>query len=146
MAFSVSLESQAWIALPNASTIKRLIDRIIDIPNIDRQASVQLVSVQSPYAKAVNEARHMLWCLGRTEAWASLVTNTEFLLTGNAGVPVEYCGVLALAAFDNSPTFLGMTGNQLRIWARLTDDPAAILLEPVVMILEKYSHLPNNSC
>jgi hypothetical protein len=44
--------------------------------------------------------------------------------------------IAALIAYDDSSKYLDMPSDHLRIWAILSEDPAAVLLIPAVIALE----------
>ena len=44
---------------------------------------------------------------------------------------------LALVAYDDCEKYLDMTPDALQVWAVLSDDPAAILLLPMVQVMQK---------
>ena len=44
--------------------------------------------------------------------------------------------VLALVTYDHAAKYLEMTPDQLRVWAELSEDPAAVLLIPAVIAFE----------
>ena len=44
--------------------------------------------------------------------------------------------IVALVAWDNCAHLLELTPDQLRVYGRLSDDPAAVLLLPAVIALE----------
>ena len=44
--------------------------------------------------------------------------------------------VLALVAYDDCEKYLDMTPDALRVWAALSNDPAAILLQPMVRVMQ----------
>lgn len=43
----------------------------------------------------------------------------------------------ALIAWDNSAKYLDISSDQLKVWMHLSDDPAAVLILPAVIALEK---------
>ena len=45
--------------------------------------------------------------------------------------------VLVLIAYDDCEKFLDMTPDELQVWAVLSNDPAAILLLPMVQVMQK---------
>jgi hypothetical protein len=47
----------------------------------------------------------------------------------------------ALIAYDDASKYLEMPSDHLRIWAILSEDPAAILLLPAVIAFERISEL-----
>jgi hypothetical protein len=49
--------------------------------------------------------------------------------------------IAALIAYDDASKYLDMPVDQLRVWAILSEDPAAILLIPAVVAFEKIREL-----
>ncbi len=54
-----------------------------------------------------------------------------------AAYDAAYYAAVALIAWDHSEKYLDMTPDELRIWGRLSDDPACILLLPMIIVLQK---------
>jgi hypothetical protein len=49
--------------------------------------------------------------------------------------------IAALIAYDDASKYLDMPSDQLRVWAILSEDPAAILLLPAVIAFERINEL-----
>ena len=49
--------------------------------------------------------------------------------------------ILALITYDDSAKYLDMTVDQLKMWAILSEEPAALLLLPAAIAYEKISEL-----
>ena len=48
-----------------------------------------------------------------------------------------WSAISALIAWDHSSKYLDMTPDELRIWGKLSDDPACILLLPMIIVLQE---------
>jgi len=101
----------AWSHLPNAGHIDRII------------ASV----------KAHPEA----WAAARAAAWAAARTSRTLTAAINAAWPAARDSILALIAYDDAAKYLEMSSYELKIWAALSEEPAAVLLLPAVIAFEK---------
>ena len=103
-----------WSHLPNAAHIDRVITSLKSHPHI--------------------------WYAAWDEAWgAARGAARDAVLDATRGAAREV--ILALVAYDNSAKYLNMTVDQLNMWAILSEDPAAILLLPAVIALERISEL-----
>jgi hypothetical protein len=49
--------------------------------------------------------------------------------------------MLALVAYDDCAQYLDMSSDQLKVWAILSENPAAVLLLPAVIAFEKIAEL-----
>lgn len=49
--------------------------------------------------------------------------------------------VVALTIYDDSAKYLDMTSDELKVWALLSEDPAAVLLLPAVIAYEQIMEL-----
>jgi hypothetical protein len=52
-------------------------------------------------------------------------------------------GAAALIAYDDASKYLDMPSDQLRVWAILSETPAAVLLLPAVIAFERINELEN---
>jgi len=48
---------------------------------------------------------------------------------------------VALIAYDDCNKYLSMTSNELEVWAKISEDPSAILLLPMVRVKEKIKEM-----
>jgi hypothetical protein len=62
-------------------------------------------------------------------------------VTRNAAWDAARDAVLALVAYDDAAKYLDMPMDQLRVWAILSEEPAAVLLLPAVVAYEKINEL-----
>ena len=121
----------AWSHLPNAAHIDRII------------AS----------AKAHQETWHAAWralvdtisCMSRDAAISAAgdaASNADRIAARNAGWWHVRGGaargsILALIAYDDAAKYLEMSSDQVKIWAELSEEPAAVLLLPAVIAFEQ---------
>jgi len=75
-----------------------------------------IASVKANPDAAYSAARHA--------AWRSAVRDAAGYAARDA--------VIALVAYDDCSKYLDMTPDELKVWAALSSDPAAILLQPMV--------------
>jgi hypothetical protein len=82
----------------------------------------------------------MHWASERTRAWlaarsrAGYIVDTHLFWTTPT---VVEDAALALVAYDDSGQFLSMSSERLRIWKELSEHPAATLLLPAVLAMER---------
>ena len=130
-----------WSHLPNAYHIDRIIESVKENPEIwveawnatmapwnaasdaARLAAWDAARLAARYA-AYNAARDAVWDAARDGAWVAARD-----------------AAIALIAYDDASKYLDMPVNQLRIWAILSEDPAAVLLLPAVIAFEKIREL-----
>ena len=120
----------AWSHLPNAAHIDRVIESLKSHPDIWNAAwrSAWYEAWDKAWDKAWDEARGAARGAARDAA-------------RDAAWDAAWGAILALVAYDNSAKYLNMTVDQLKTWASLTEDPAAVLLLPAVTTFEKISKL-----
>ena len=54
--------------------------------------------------------------------------------------------ILALIAYDDCAHFLEMTSDELKVWSKLSENPAAILLLPTIIAFEMISERKKHEC
>jgi hypothetical protein len=59
----------------------------------------------------------------------------------SAAFETAYDAILALFVYDDCDQYLNMSSEQLRMWAILTEQPAAVLLLPAVIAFERIKEL-----
>ena len=106
----------AWSHLPNAAHIDRVIESSNSYPEVWN------VAYDSAWDAAWDAARDAAYTAARNAAW-------------NAA----WNAVLAFIAYDDAANYLAMPSDQLKAWAILSENPAAILLLPVVIAYERIS-------
>ena len=133
----------AWSHLPNAQLIDQVLAELDTYPDqFDVAGGVARVETQW------NEAWHVAWntadnaCRGNIidAAWdAAWRMNSDRMW--DAGRDAAANAIIALVAYDDADQYLGMTPDQLELWAALSHAPAAILLQPYVRARELIAQL-----
>jgi len=133
-----------WSHLPNAAHIDRVIASVKTHPDVwnaaydeacDAAFDVSRVAASAAAHGAVSSARGAVWDAARD---AALGDHRDAL---RAAYYAARGAILALIAYDDAVKYLNMTIDQLKMWAILSEDPAAILLLPTVIAFEKISEL-----
>jgi hypothetical protein len=113
----------AWSHLPNACHIDRIIESVKSHPEIWGAASDAISDATRDATRdATLDAadRGVTIIEARRSAWDAAV---------------------ALIAYDDASKYLEMPVDQLRFWAILSEDPAAVLLLPAVVAFERINEL-----
>ena len=116
-----------WSHLPNADHIDRVIASVKDHPKVWAAA---------PYVAGYMVAR----ASARDAAWDAAI-NTAWDASYDAARDAAWGAIAALVVYDDCSQYLSMTSDQLRVWAILSEKPAAILMLPAVIAFEKISLL-----
>jgi hypothetical protein len=128
----------AWSHLPNACHIDRVLESVKSHPEIwdaawdtDRSAdhgdaldASRFADLDASRVAALNASRVASW----NASWGAAK-----LATMDA--------TAALIAFDDASKYLDMPVDQLRVWAILSEEPAAVLLLPAVIAFERINEL-----
>ena len=121
-----------WSHLPNAAHIDRVIASAHTYPkawNVGWSVARRI---------AFDTTWHKVWNAGRDNAWLEALDKVPAVgLRMNAA----RTSILALVAYDDAAKYLSMPSDQLKTWALLSGEPAAILLFPAVTAFEKISKL-----
>jgi hypothetical protein len=124
----------AWIHLPNAHHIDRVLESVKSHPEIwdaawdaDRGAD---------WDAAWDAARDAAWNAARDAAW-----NAAWGAARSAARGTAWNAVAALIAFDDASKYLDMPVDQLRVWSILSEDPAAVLLLSAVIAFQRINEL-----
>ena len=75
-----------------------------------------------------------VWNVAYDSAWDAAY-DSAYTAARNAA----WNAVLAFIAYDDAANYLAMPSDQLKAWAILSENPAAILLLPVVIAYERIS-------
>ena len=124
-----------WDYLPNAKYVDWVIALVKQHPDIWASALRAAWDAAGPatWQMARNEAA---WQMAR-DATRNAALDAAYNVTRNdAG-----SAILALIAYDDCAHLLDMSSEQLKIWARLSEHPAAMLLQPAVIVRERISEL-----
>ena len=135
-----------WSHLPNAVHIDRILKLSrdhVDIWNAAWETTLTATWGKSwyaarhaawdkAYAAAYYAARHAAWAAARNIVWDNILKEES---------RANRDAIAALIAWDDSAQFLDMTSDELEVWARLSNNPAAILMLPAVKALEQIKSL-----
>ena len=116
----------AWSHLPNAAHIDRVLESVKSHPEV--------------WAAVRNATRNATWNATRNAAWYA-AKNAARAEAWYAAKNAARGAILALIAYDDAAKYLVMSSDQLKIWAILSEDPAAVLLSPAVIAYEKIDEL-----
>jgi len=123
-----------WSHLPNAAHIDRILDSLKANPNI--WADAWNVTDNAARYTAWNTAWNAAWEAARNTAWNAAweaARNAAWEAARNAAWEAARAATLALIAYDDSTKYLDMSLDQLQMLYALTDHPAALLLQPLVL-------------
>jgi hypothetical protein len=126
----------AWSHLPNAAHIDRVIESSNSYPEVWNVAydSAWDAAYDSAYTAARNAARNAAYDSAYTAA-----RNAAWNAFRGGAWNAARNAVLAFIAYDDAANYLAMPSDQLKAWAILSENPAAILLLPVVIAYERIS-------
>jgi len=140
----------AWSHLPNAKHIDWVIESLSTHPKLwsaAGNANGADVAKDSAYDAAWDgdrdEDRDAAWNAARyatrDAAWFATRRMARY-----TACYVARSAILALIAYDDCDQYLSMTADELRVWAQLSENPAALLLVPMVEVREQVQNLTNN--
>lgn len=119
-----------WSHLPNAAHIDRVLESVKAHP--EQWTTAWTTAWAAAWAAASNAARFAARFAALDAAWAA----AGEAIWGAAGA-----AILALIAYDDCAQYLDMSSDQLKVWAILSENPAAVLLLPAVIAFEKIAEL-----
>lgn len=131
----------AWSHLPNARHIDRVLESLKSHSEIWAAARDSATGFDRPTAwsagrsASFNAGRHLEWDAAYAATWS--VTRETDWSAGDAA----WDSVTSLIAYDYSANYLDMPSDQLRVWAIISEDPAAILLLPAIIAFERINEL-----
>lgn len=141
----------AWSHLPNAHHIDRVIESLkkhhdiwYAVYSVDQAVSLHnarydaLNVIQSLTLNAAF-VRNRAWQEARNAAFDAVWGAPES--PRNAAFDAGRAAISALIAWDDSDQFLELSSDKLEVWARISDDPRAILLLPAVRVFERIKEL-----
>jgi hypothetical protein len=127
-----------WSHLPNAAHIDRILDSLkanhiiwADAWNETYNAAWE-AAWDTTWNAAWDAARNAAWEAARNAA-SNAVLNVARKAASNAAWNAASNATLALIAYDDSAKYLDMSLDQVKMWCQLTDHPAALLLQPLVL-------------
>ena len=144
--------SNLWSHLPNATHIDRVLESIKAHPDIWCAAydtvRIAITARGAAWSTAVmaggragadtwREAYDVVHDVVYAVAWHVVRNMTKYMSLKD----VSRGAILALIMYDDSAKYLDMPSDQLKSWAILSEDPAAVLLLPAVIAYEKISEL-----
>ena len=128
----------AWGHLPNACHIDRVLESAkshLEIWGSARGAAQSAAHNEAWYA-ATDAAREEAWNAATDAAW-DVARNADRGVATVAARGAMFDAVKALIAYDDASKYLDMPSDKLRVWAILSEDPAAVLLLPAVIAFER---------
>lgn len=138
------MSSTVWSVLPNAAHIDSILESLKTHPEIwDSTENETLIvaldaALNAARTAALNAARDASWGSAAYSARAEARYATRYV-GQNAGGALS--AIAALVAWDDSAQFLEMDGDALEVYAKLSDDPRAILMLPAVHAFERIKKL-----
>jgi hypothetical protein len=140
----------AWSHLPNAHHIDRVLESLKSHPEIWGEAWVAFKDATRLAAR--DEAR-----LAASDAALGAASDAALGAASDAALGAvrdvvrdaalyaalyaARSAITALIAYDDSSKYLDMPSDKLRVWAILSEDPAAVLLIPAVIVFEQIREL-----
>ena len=124
--------NSAWSHLPNAKHIDRILTHLEAHP--EKWAAAYTAAWAAAYTAAWGAAYTAAWAAARGAAWDVARDAAWAAARGDAWGAIA--AIAALVAWDNCAHLLELTPDQLRMYSRLSDDPAAVLLLPAVIASE----------
>jgi len=120
----------AWSDLPNAAHIDRVLASLKKHPEIwDAAWNAARDAVRGAAQSAAWNAAYDAACKAvRSAAWGASWHSARG-------------AILALFVYDDCDQYLSMSSEQLRAWALLSENPAAVLLLPAVAAFERIAEL-----
>ena len=130
--------NKPWSNLPNAPHIDWVLSSLKDNPDLWASAWDAGEEVR------LHAAFEAAWAAERTAAGDATGDSTgdaAWVATRDAAWDAAWVAILALIAYDDCDQYLTMSYEELRIWAALSEHPAAVLLTPTVRIKEKLNEV-----
>ena len=145
---------KAWSNLPNAHHIDRVLESVKshteswDEAWVAFKDATRLAARDAASLAALNAARDSTLDAARVAAWnevksaaSDAARDAASLAALNAALSATWdaawIAITVLIAWDDASKYLDMPSDKLRVWAILSEDPAAVLLIPAVIAFEK---------
>jgi hypothetical protein len=136
----------AWSDLPNAKHIDRV------IATLKKHTEIWGEARDATWDAVRTAARHPAWKVIYDSTWMAKAWNEARDAVRDAvrDEPARRAGpalnsawgaILALIAYDDCEQYLSMTSEELQVWARLSENSAAVLLLPAVVAFERIAEL-----
>lgn len=130
----------AWHHLPNSALIDQVLAELGANPEVFARAyNAAYYTARGP---AWRSARNLVRNLDRDLAF-NLAWDLALYEAGGSTRAGVRDAILALIAYDDSAKYLDMSYEELRVWAEISEHPAAILILPYVWVRE---HLASKVC
>jgi hypothetical protein len=134
----------AWSHLPNAYHIDLVLESVKSHPEIWDAIWDEAWVGDSSRVVAWNAiwlaAREAIWLAARDASYDAALGAARGVARDGAWDAARDAAI-ALIAYDDASKYLDMPSDQLRIWAILSEDPAAVLLLPAVVAFERINEL-----
>jgi len=140
----------AWKDLPNASHIDWVLESLKTHRSLWQDTYNQewnqtyYQALEEAWRQAREEVREEAWYQAREQAFSQAREQAFSQARGQAWDQArdQVSGVLlALIAYDDAVKYLSMTSNELEVWAKISEDPCAVLLLPMVQVKEKLKEM-----
>ena len=82
------------------------------------------------------DAHNAAWCLALYETWGAAWHQAQ-TAAQTAALNSARNAISALVAYDHAGKYFDMPSDQVRVWATLSEEPAAILMLPAVVVRER---------
>jgi len=127
-----------WAHLPNAQHIDWIINSVKTKPDMWKavkysysdRTPAQWVAYNAAWDVTDNTDRDYERDAARRACHAIRIA-----VEGDALYDALYDVVLALVAYDDCAKYLDMTPDEIEVWAALSNNPAAILLQPMMQVM-----------
>lgn len=134
----------AWSHLPNAAHIDRVIASVKEHPGTWCDAYT-VGAVDTVWDAAWYATLDVAWDATLDDAYYAardvVLDDAAWYADSRVAWNAARGAILALVAYDDCEKYLDMPSDQLRVWVALSENPAATLLLPAVVALEKISEL-----
>jgi hypothetical protein len=132
----------AWSHLPNACHIDRILESVKSHPEI---WSASWNASWNATMAAYDAARDAAWVAAARsaarDATRDAAMDAAMYAARDAAMNAAWAATAALIVYDDASKYLEMSSDQLRVWAILSEDPAAVLLLPAVIAFERIREL-----
>ena len=132
----------AWSHLPNAHHIDRVLESLKSHPEIWDAAWNAVWSAARD--AAWNAAWSAAWSAASDAAWSAAwgaARDAARDAATDAAQSAALYAIAALIAYDDGSKYLEIPSDHLRVWALLSEVPAAVLLLPAVVAFERINEL-----
>ena len=127
----------AWSQLPNAHLIDWALESVKNNPHMWSRAWV--ATWNAAYDAASNAASNAAWNAARDAIWDA-AWNAAWNAARDTALDTARAAacdsILALVAYDDCDQYLGMTYEQLKVYALLSERSQAVLLLPLKWVQE----------